>query len=153
MLQAVEVGQTAVAEICVAIESWAKKIGKPKRTASLSSPPEGLEEKVRQLVGPELKALFMSPTTKDQRNAAESAAGAKVYETLGSADQGAGSAPTAAQLTTAIKAVKSGAMRSAVLDHGRRMDGRALTDIRPIQSRAGLLFRREAARTLIVHSG
>ena len=49
--------------------------------------------------------------------------------------------PTAQQLTQAVKSVKSAAMREVVLAHGRRMDGRTLTDIRPITSRAGLLPR------------
>lgn len=45
------------------------------------------------------------------------------------------------QLNTAWKKFESGIMRRLVLKEGLRMDGRGVTDIRPITSRAGVLPR------------
>jgi polyribonucleotide nucleotidyltransferase len=46
-----------------------------------------------------------------------------------------------AQLNSAWKSFESGIMRRLVLKDGIRMDGRKVTDIRPIWSRAGVLPR------------
>jgi polyribonucleotide nucleotidyltransferase len=46
-----------------------------------------------------------------------------------------------AQLALAWKSVESGVMRQLVLREGVRADGRSVTDIRPITSRAGVLPR------------
>ena len=55
MLKAVEVGHAAVAGMCVDMEAWAKQVGKPKSSASAAGLPEGLQEKVEQLVGQQLR--------------------------------------------------------------------------------------------------
>lgn len=49
--------------------------------------------------------------------------------------------PHTTQLNTAWKKFESGIMRRLVLKEGIRMDGRKVTDIRPIWSRAGMLPR------------
>lgn len=124
--------------MCTAIEGWAKKIGKPKSLRNkLILPPKGLEEMVEKLVGEELKAAYMRCTTKEERGAAESSAVGKARGCLLSSP----SPPSDLQISLAVKNVKSSAMRSVVLEHGIRMDGRSLTDIRPITSRAQLLPR------------
>lgn len=37
--------------MCTAIEAWAAEVGKPKNVDDLLLPPEGLDERIRQLIG------------------------------------------------------------------------------------------------------
>ena len=40
--------------MCVAIEGWAAEVGKAKRTKDLVLPPPGLDDRIRQLIGPQV---------------------------------------------------------------------------------------------------
>jgi polyribonucleotide nucleotidyltransferase len=40
--------------MCVAIEGWAAEVGKAKRTKELVLPPPGLDDRIRQLIGPQV---------------------------------------------------------------------------------------------------
>jgi hypothetical protein len=53
--QAVSHGHEAIKAMCVAIDDWAKQVGKPKRTRDLVLPPEGLEDAVRGLIGMQVR--------------------------------------------------------------------------------------------------
>ena len=59
MLQAVQAGQEAVAGMCRQMEAWAAEVGKPKRKEGLVHPPQGLEDKVKNLVGAKLRGAYM----------------------------------------------------------------------------------------------
>jgi hypothetical protein len=51
--------------MCVAIDEWAAKLGKPKRTSSLLLPPEGLDDTIRAMIGQQVRygtsACFVVP--------------------------------------------------------------------------------------------
>ncbi len=80
--------------------------------------------------------------SKEDRGNAESRADSEVRAVLGPPEGSPpGTSPTWPDLALALTRVKSNVMRQVVLDHGMRMDGRGLTDIRPITSRAGPLPR------------
>ncbi|CAN0392714.1 unnamed protein product, partial [Discosporangium mesarthrocarpum] len=49
MMQAVEFGHKAVRDLCLGISAWVDAIGKPKKTDTLSSLPEGLQERVDEI--------------------------------------------------------------------------------------------------------
>lgn len=88
---------------------------------------------------------------KSVRGGATEFAKQRVFKTLLPAQSSTSSAPasstpeaplyTAVQISAALKALESNIMRNLVLDHGQRGDGRGVTDIRPICSRAALLPR------------
>jgi|LauGreDrversion4_1035100.scaffolds.fasta_scaffold233316_1 polyribonucleotide nucleotidyltransferase len=59
MLKAVSLGHEAVASMCLQMEKWAAEVGKPKRTSGLVLPPEGLEQRIKGLVGTELVKAYM----------------------------------------------------------------------------------------------
>lgn len=75
--------------------------------------------------------------TKEGRGAEEQAARVAVTSHF----NGNGSGPTyePSALDRALKNVKSRAMRQVVLQEGKRADGRGITDVRSIRSRANLL--------------
>jgi len=55
--QAVRTGHDAIRTMCEAIEGWAAELGRPKRTDDLLLPPEGLDERIRQLIGAQVRGL------------------------------------------------------------------------------------------------
>eukprot|EP00798_Chlamydomonas_sp_ICE-L_P022601 gene22601-29742_t len=149
MLVAIEMGQASISTMCTQMEGWAKEVGKKKKFGSLVSLPKGLEEKVEKLIGVQL--------TADVRSKAEGAARHKVEEALlgrnlidDPSHQPDEILPTPLELSVAFKkvassalrkTVASSALRKVVLKTGKRIDGRSTTDIRPINSRAGVLPR------------
>ena len=74
-------------------------------------------------------------TDKQERTAAIAAARAGITEALDAEEQGD------PNLGAAIKKLESEVVRLDVLDHGRRIDGRDLTTVRPIVSEVGILPR------------
>lgn len=147
MLEAVRVGQEAVAGMCVAIERWAAGVGRLKRTDCLVAPPEGLDERIQALIGSELEGVYRTVRGKQERSDAVGALralarAAVAEEPAAEADAGEAEAPYAdAIVSAALKRVESRVMRALVLREGYRADGRALHEVRPITCRAGALPR------------
>ncbi|GAX83401.1 hypothetical protein CEUSTIGMA_g10826.t1 [Chlamydomonas eustigma] len=139
MLQAVGLGHSAIKKMCAQMEAWARIVGKPKLNHKLLTPAKGLEARVKELVGKPLKEVYMTSSTKEERSAVESQSEATAQNMLCSAADA--SNVSSLQISAAVKAVKSEIMREVVLEAGRRMDGRTLTDIRPITSRCNVLPR------------
>lgn len=69
MLYAIEKGHEAVARACGEIEAWAAEVGRPKASEKMLVVPEGVDEAVKNAVGPEL-AEAMAIGVKQQRGAA-----------------------------------------------------------------------------------
>jgi hypothetical protein len=133
--------------MCLAIEAWAAEVGAPKRSAELAGPPPGLDARLEELLGEGLRALYRTVTPKAERGAAAQALKVAAKATLAeeaaahaAANDGAPPYSDAA-LAAALKRVESRAMRRLVLEEGLRADGRGAADVRPIESRCGLLPR------------
>ncbi|OIW21458.1 hypothetical protein TanjilG_03825 [Lupinus angustifolius] len=185
LLQAVEVGQDAVREICNAVEALVKKCGKPKMFDSIKLPPPELYTHVEEIAGDELvKALQIR--NKIPRRKALSLLEEKVLEILtengvvtndavprsnaetiaeilevededeevivdGEVDEGdVHIKPTPPKPTPlfsevdvklVFKDVTSKFLRKRIVQGGKRSDGRTPSEIRPINSRCGLLPR------------
>ncbi|KIY96871.1 polyribonucleotidenucleotidyltransferase, partial [Monoraphidium neglectum] len=138
MIEAVGVGERAISKMCAEMEEWAAKVGKPKRTDRVLLP-AGLEERVIALTRDAVEAAYRAPTAKDVRTAAVEAARLAMVAAI----EASGDFPgvTDVQLQMAFKAAESSVMRGLVLREGTRADGRGVTDVRPITSRAALLPR------------
>ncbi|GIM13944.1 hypothetical protein Vretimale_17037 [Volvox reticuliferus] len=145
MIEALAVGSKAITSLCLQVEEWAKKVGKPKRTDCVVLVPEDLEDKVMRLVGTQLREAYRTSLSKDVRGSAVAEAQARVLAELAEAGASGGNGTagpyTSLQISMALKSVESRVMRSLVLEEGVRADGRGVSDIRPITSRAGLLPR------------
>ena len=138
-------GQEAIAKQCEAIEVWAAGLGKEKRTEDLKVPPAGLDERITEQIGAEIEDAYRSISLKKERGEAVAIIKEKVKEALILAeDETAETAPGKYDATTvsmALKRVESRIMRNLVLREGYRADGRGISDVRPIWSRAGMLPR------------
>ncbi len=94
----------------------------------------GLKAKVTQTGEADMRAAF-AITDKQARTAAIAASRARIVEALTEEEQ------ADPNLGAAIKKLESAVVRGDVLEHGRRIDGRDLTTVRPIVSEVGILPR------------
>jgi polyribonucleotide nucleotidyltransferase len=136
MLEALRIGHDAIKALCRAQIELARQVGRAKRAVTPAQLPEGLAEDVKKLAATKLKELSQTVLTKDQRSEAT----AKVYEEVNLA-----LAEKYPEQSTTIDGVihdlEYHAMRSTILEQSKRLDGRGLTDIRPITCEIGLLPR------------
>jgi polyribonucleotide nucleotidyltransferase len=136
MLAALKVGHETIKILCGVQIELARQAGKPKRPVTQPQLPAGLSDAVKQLAASKLKELSRTVLTKEQRSEATT----KVYEEVNQAL--AEKYPEqSAVIDALLHELESHAMRSTILDEGKRLDGRGLTDIRPITCEVGVLPR------------
>ncbi|WP_373636905.1 polyribonucleotide nucleotidyltransferase [Yoonia sp. BS5-3] len=88
-----------------------------------------------EAAGKDQMAAAYAILDKQERTAAVAAAKAAIVEALSEEQQ------ADANLGSALKKLESGILRGAVVKDGKRIDGRALDEIRPIVSETGILPR------------
>jgi polyribonucleotide nucleotidyltransferase len=165
MLRAVQAGAEACASVCRQLQAWADAenggVGRRPQRPERVLPPRGLADTMRRAVGDDLERAFAEAAAsgggKEARAKAEDACRRRAYEAALAAHEAEAAAaaaaasadpasflprpPSDAQLGGAWKQVVSGVMRRAVLRGGKRADGRALDQVRPISCRASPLPR------------
>ena len=136
MIAALKVAHESIKLLCQAQVDLAKEIGKAKRPVAIAQHPEALVQDVKQLSGAKIKELSRTVLAKEARSEATG----KVYEEVNKAL--AEKYPEQEDtINTIIHDLEYHAMRSTILEEGKRLDGRGLTDIRKITSEVGLLPR------------
>ena len=98
-----------------------------------------VEADVRKLVEKDLAAAY-THTDKGERSAAISEAKNKAKEALGQSDENPDGVPGNI-LGDVLKSVEASIVRGGIIKTGKRIDGRALDQVRPIVSEAGILPR------------
>lgn len=136
MLGAVMYGQNAFQDIIQAIIRLAEKSAKPPMDIAQTDNADMLTQ-ITKLIGSELESAYQQ-ADKAKRQDQLAAAHDKVYESL--LDENATDDDKIA-LTSAVKKIESDIVRGAILSGKKRIDGRALADIRPIESEVGILPR------------
>ena len=135
MLEALETGHAAIRDIVSAIEGLAASAGKPKVEV------EGA--RVDPSVAREVESTALEPLADAMRVKDKLKSYAQVDrvldETLASLPEG--DDDRRADAKRAFKALKERVLRGEVLDRGRRLDGRAFDEVRPIWSEVGVLPR------------
>ncbi|WP_417481324.1 polyribonucleotide nucleotidyltransferase [Maricaulis sp.] len=138
MLGAVMAGHKAFQPVIDAIIRLAEKAAKEPWDYE----PEdhsAVEAKVRELIGDELATAYTN-VDKTERYAAVNAAKAKAVAALARSDDNPdGVAGTV--LKDVMKSVEASIVRGGIIKTGKRIDGRALDQVRPIVSEAGILPR------------
>ncbi len=137
MLGAVMHGHAGFQPVIEAIIGLAEKAAKEPRDFS---PPDlsAIEKAVLDVAEMDLRAAYKI-TEKQARYNAVDAAKAKVFAAL--APEGGEAKFDKEQLKTVFKEVQAKIVRWNILDTKSRIDGRGLTDVRPIVSEVGLLPR------------
>nr|Q3APY4.1 RecName: Full=Polyribonucleotide nucleotidyltransferase; AltName: Full=Polynucleotide phosphorylase; Short=PNPase [Chlorobium chlorochromatii CaD3] len=153
MLEAIQFGHTAIRKLCVLQQEVAAEVAKPKRLFVPTVIPTELDSFVRANCQSRLRELAYTPLGKEER--AERTA-AIYNETLAATLEHfrATISSEEAQADTAkalclnehiiedqIHAVEKEVMRHMILDDAKRLDGRALDQVRPITIELGLIPR------------
>ena len=135
LLDALELAQEVNSAIVELIREMQEKVGKKKLEVPGPSSEEAQAEKdTRARVGDRIKDALKLPGGKEERNDAIRAINDETIAALG------GQLPEMAIVAT-LHDLEKEAVREAILEDGRRPDGRSLTDIRPLSSEVGYLPR------------
>jgi polyribonucleotide nucleotidyltransferase len=137
MLKAVMTGHAGFQPVIDAIIRLAEKAAKEPRELPQSDRAE-VEKAVLEVGEADLRAAY-SLTQKQERYAAVDAVKAKVTAAL--APEGGEATFPASEVAEAFHNAQAKVVRWNILDHGRRIDGRDLTTVRPILAQVGVLPR------------
>jgi len=136
MLAALEFGHSHIATLCNVISEFAAECGKPRIEVQAPELPDAIEESIHELCYDRFLELASTVLTKEERSEKTSA----IYD-----DAQQALAEKYPEQETLIKSIlhdiEKMAMRSTILQKGQRLDGRGLTDVRPIFCEVGLLPR------------
>jgi polyribonucleotide nucleotidyltransferase len=116
-------------------EELAREVGKPKRAFKAPVKDEELLAKVAELAQPGLNEV-LSTAEKLPRYAKVREVKAQVIEALGEEGQ-----IKAGQIKAMVDHLEAEQMREMILAQARRVDGRTLTEVRPIRCEVGVLPR------------
>lgn len=138
VINAVEVGHSAIREICATLREWRDEIGKPKKLDTLHAIPQEVTDAVKNIAGTELE-----PALRIQEKAKREAALSEIKEKVMTSLTGEEVDPQYEKLdvASAFKKLSAEIMRNIVLNEKVRADGRGLKDIRPIDIEQSLLPR------------
>ncbi len=141
VLDAIEFAHEEIKRLVAWQEAITAEIGKPKMPFTVHTVDPEWERAVREEATGRLRqALFI--VDKQERETALAAARQAVLQALAERHGVAELAPEAAADAAAVMdTIEKEEMRRAILEEGRRVDGRGLKDIRPIYCRVGLLPR------------
>jgi polyribonucleotide nucleotidyltransferase len=138
MLGAVMFGHKASQDICRAIISLAEKAAKDPWELNLLEDSADTKAKLKAVIGDDLKKAY-AITDKQARQTAVNEARAKAREAFAELEQ----SDPAAYLATLklVKKLEADVVRGAILEEGRRIDGRDTRTVRPINAVVGFLPR------------
>lgn len=137
-IEALEFAQQAIQPIIAAQKQLAKLGGKAKKEWALCVVEPSFLQKVRAMVGTSLKAAVFQPGEKLQREAGVSSIISSTGEKL-KAEMGESFNEN--QLKMAFEVLQEELYRDAILNDGKRADGRGVEDLRPISCSAGIFPR------------
>jgi len=136
MVVALKFAHDAIRVICLEFEAFAKIAGKPKRSVDLFAIDESLKKTIKKEAGKEItKALLNSD--KAVRESALDELKKDVVKQL--APKFEDKPELLKQLPEAVDYVVKGTVRELIIEKGKRPDGRALDQIRPLEAIAGIL--------------
>jgi polyribonucleotide nucleotidyltransferase len=138
VLEAIETGHRAIGEICRAIGELQGRVGKPKKTDTIRRLPEELTQQMAQMGEKELAAALRSAIKIDREQAVALVKEKLIAHFL---PPGGEAKFAKADVNLAFKNLQSHLMRKMVLDEKKRLDGRSLNEIRPIDVEQAVLPR------------
>jgi polyribonucleotide nucleotidyltransferase len=137
-VEALRFGQEAVQPIIAAQKELAARAGKAKRAIDVKVVPAEILKEARALAGDRMIPALLIPGKLAREaacNALFAEIGAKLVEKFGAEKV------TTFVLKDAQYYIQKEAVRSLILDHGKRLDGRSFDALRPLESTVGFLPR------------
>lgn len=138
ILKAIEFGHDAIRTICRHLEAWRKELGKEKNTNTIHKLPEELVQDVKKLAYHPLKEA-LTIAGKKARETKMFEIEEMVQKTL--APEEGESKYELVDVQFSFKSLSSTLMREMILKDKKRIDGRKLDEIRPIDIEHSLLPR------------
>ena len=135
MIEAIGVAHVEIKKICAALVEFGAVAGKTKYTDSLVSPSDGINSKVKDLMEADVNDAYSSVDKSDQVRKIDRAY-EKVVEVLEPDFPGEEGA-----LKSALKELFSQRMYSLARHEDKRVDGRGMDQVRPIDVASGFLPR------------
>lgn len=135
LLDALELAQEVNGAVVELIREMQQSVGKQKWGVTPKSDAEkAAAEAARAHIGDKLKDALKLPGSKQERIDAIDKIGEEAIEALGEEHD-------VAAVKSTFQSMEKEAVREAILNEGRRPDGRSLTEIRPLHSEVGYLPR------------
>jgi len=136
MIDALAFAHTYIRQMCALQVELAHLCGVPKRQAPDKEVDKQLSEDLRTAVGARIRVLANTPMSKEERAAKT----AEIYQEIQTAlaEKYPGQERAIAEMLHDMEYVE---MREMILEQGKRLDGRTLTEIRPISIEVALLPR------------
>ncbi len=134
VLEAMRRAQETNAIVVDMIEELVAAVGTPKEEGPGPAHHNGLEEEVQRVLNGRLTELLDSSADKTDREDALSSLESEVVDALAQEDN-------KGEVAATFQSVLKNAVRTRILQQGKRPDGRGLKDIRPISSEVGVLGR------------
>lgn len=140
MLRAVEAGHAVCRQLCELQEELVRLCGKPKREFVPPVTDTSLDEAISAWMGQRLREAVRSPV-KQEREAQTAALKNEVIAHF-IADEPEEEVPARSrEVARSFERLLKEEVRTAILDEGIRVDGRALDEIRPISVEVGIIPR------------
>jgi polyribonucleotide nucleotidyltransferase len=136
MLDALAFAHGVIKEMCALQRELAKECGHEKRQAPVKEDTTSLLTDVRALAADRIRTLAATPMLKEERASKTSALYEEVRNALAEKYP-----EKEAEINGILHEMEYVEMREMILSNGKRLDGRGLTDIRPITIEVGLLPR------------
>ncbi|MBX7043649.1 MAG: polyribonucleotide nucleotidyltransferase [Ignavibacteria bacterium] len=135
-LEAIKFAHANIIELCNFQKAFAAEVGKKKRELTAKEDDTEIVNDVKALCLNDIKSVFGTVMTKEERKLRNREIHDKVISSLSEkySDQ-------ERKLEEIIHDLQYEVMRSMILDEGKRLDGRSLTDIRQISSEVAVLPR------------
>lgn len=139
MVAALEFGHQAIQPLIELQFKMQAEIGKPKREAVITLPDEGIQKKVYDHISSAMHALLDKPLSKDEFNRGMGNLREQVTADLVPEDEApvevqpeASETPDLQAVSEAFSETEKRVVRERILNLGKRPDGRAPSEIRPI---------------------
>ncbi len=147
VIEAIDFGYEAVCELIKAQQNLLKELGieqvKPEPQAADDTLPKFLEKECAKGIGEVLKQFSQTKTERDAKLDAIKAQVAEKIAALKDDDAiKVAVSSNSKALGNSYKALTKKLMREQILKDGKRVDGRNLDEVRPIQAAAGVLPKR-----------
>jgi polyribonucleotide nucleotidyltransferase len=138
VLESIEIGHKAIHHFCHQLNSWREKVGKPKNLSTLRKIPQEVTHAVHSSASALIESALRIASKQEREKALD-----EIKETVLKTLLGEGSEPKTSKVdvVTTYKNLQSSLMRKMVLAEKKRIDGRGLKDIRPIDVEQSILPR------------
>jgi len=137
IIEAIEAGQHAISTICHQLEAWRNKIGREKKRDTIHALPQEVTDSVNDLCSSKLE-VALKIADKKKREQALGAIQKEMSEKLLPPEA---SKNAKVDVMLAFKNLQSDLMRKMILADKKRIDGRGLKEIRPIDIEQSILPR------------